>query len=51
MKDLLEIFPDGTIYGPEADQWSGGYLGDGTYNNVDTDLCQKITKVIDKLNK
>lgn len=46
-----EIFPDGTIYGPEADQWSGGYLGDGAYNNVDTNLCQKITKVIEKLNK
>jgi hypothetical protein len=55
-----ELFPDGTIhtipsglskYGYSADQWSGGYLGDGSYNKADTTLCEKITKVIDKLNK
>ena len=44
-----EIFPDGTIH--SADQWSGGYLGGGAYNKADTILCEKISKVIDKLNK
>jgi hypothetical protein len=49
-----EIFPDGTICAQELDgsnQWSGGYLGGGTYNKADTALCEKISKVIDKLNK
>lgn len=54
-----ELFPDGTICTQELDEearqcvevWSGGYLGDGSYNKADTTLCEKITKVIDKLNK
>jgi len=62
-----EVFPDGTICTQEIDEevwadgsvhkydgsrkWSGGYLGDGSYNKADTTLCEKITKVIDKLNK
>jgi hypothetical protein len=47
-----EIWADGTVHKYEGSkQWSGGYLGDGKYNQEDADLCEKINDALEQLNK
>jgi hypothetical protein len=35
-------FEDGTIYNPENDEWSNGYLGDGIYEPNEEILVEQI---------
>lgn len=43
-------FDDGTIYNEQTKEWSSGYLGDGEYDESDSDLATILQTNIRAMN-
>lgn len=43
-------FDDGTIYNQATEEWSSGYLGDGKYDESDSDLATILQTNIRAMN-